>query len=57
VINYIQTTDTAFIEYTFQTLNTLLKKSTLISEVGEQERENFFDCLRERIHDTLKLAV
>jgi len=57
VINYIQTTDAAFIEYTFQTLNTLLKKSTLISEVGEQERENFFNSLRERIYDTKKLTV
>jgi hypothetical protein len=57
VINYIQTTDNAFIEYTFQTLHTLLKKSTLVSEVGEQERENFFDSLRERIHTTRKQTI
>jgi BetR domain len=57
VINYIQTTDIGFIDYTFETLHTLLRKSSLISEVGEQERENFFDSLRERIYETKKLAL
>jgi hypothetical protein len=57
VINYLQTTDSQFIDYTFETLHTLLKKSTLISEVGEQDRENFFDEMRERIHTTKKLAL
>lgn len=57
VINYLATTDSKFIEYTFQTLHTLLQKSTLISEVGEQERENFFDSLRERIVEMKKLAL
>ena len=57
VINYVQTRDPAFVEYTFQTLQTLVKKSTLISEVGERERENFFDALRERIHTTKLLAL
>ena len=57
VLNYIQTTDNGFIEYTFDTLQTLLRKSTLVSAIGEQDRENFFDGLRERIHHTKKLAV
>jgi len=57
VLNYIQTTDSTFIDYTFDTLHTLLRKSTLISEVGEQDRENFFDTLRERIDASKKLAV
>lgn len=57
VLNYIQTTDNKFVQYTFETLNTLLRKSTLVSEVGEQDRENFFDALRERIGASKKLAV
>lgn len=57
VLNYIQTTDHRFVQYTFETLHTLLRKSTLISEVGEQDRENFFDALRERIAASKKLAV
>lgn len=57
VINYVQTTDNRFVEYTYETMQTLLKKSTLVSKVDEQERENFFDCLRERIYETKKLAL
>lgn len=57
VLNYIQTTDNRFVQYTFETLQTLLRKSTLISEVGEQDRENFFDALRERIDVSKKQAV
>jgi hypothetical protein len=54
VINYIMTRDEKFVNYTFNTLQTLLKKSTLISEVGERERQLFFDGLRERIHSKKK---
>ena len=56
VMNYITTRDEKFVNYTFQTLQTHLKKSTLISEVGEKERELFFDGLRERIEIKRKLV-
>ena len=56
VINYALTTDEKFVEYSWQTMNILLKKSTLISETGEQDRQLFFDTLRERIHEKRKLA-
>ena len=57
VINYIQTTDRQFVDYTFHTLNTVLKKSTLISGVGEKDRENFFDRLRERIQEIKQVTL
>jgi hypothetical protein len=51
VINYLLTTSERFVEYSFQTMNILLKKSTLVSEIGERDRESFFDKLREKIHE------
>jgi len=51
VINYVITTDEKFVEYSWQTMNTLLKKSTLISEIGEKDRQLFFNNLRQRIHE------
>ncbi|MCE3281956.1 MAG: hypothetical protein K0Q66_693 [Chitinophagaceae bacterium] len=55
VMNYIMTNNDQFIEYTHDTIQVLLKKSTLISEVGEKDRQLFFDSLRERIYDKKKL--
>ena len=51
VINYLLTTSHQFVEYSFQTMNILLKKSTLVSEIGERDREAFFDRLREKISE------
>jgi hypothetical protein len=56
VINYAITTDEKFVNYSWQTMNTLLKKSTLISETGEKDRQLFFDTLRQRIHDKRRLV-
>ena len=50
VINYLLTTSAVFVDYTFQTMDILLKKSTLISEIGERDREGFFDQLREKLY-------
>jgi hypothetical protein len=54
VINYLLTTSPVFVEYSFQTMDILLKKSTLISEIGERDREGFFDQLREKIYERKK---
>ena len=54
VINYIMTNNKDFINYTFETLKILLKKSMLISEISEKERQLFFNNLRERIHENRK---
>lgn len=54
VINYLLTTSSVFVDYSFQTMDILLKKSTLISEIGERDREFFFDQLREKIFERKK---
>lgn len=57
VISYLYTTSPAFVDYSFQTMEIILKKSTLISEIGERDRELFFDKLREKIHDKKKDVI
>ncbi len=54
VINYIMTNNKEFINYTFETLKILLRKSMLISEISERDRQLFFHTLRERIHEKRK---
>ena len=56
VLNYIQNTNKVIVGNTYATLHTLQWKSTLIREVGEQDSENFFDGLRERIYKITMLA-
>ena len=56
VINYMMTNNQEFIDYTYETMNILLKKSTLISEISEQGRQLFFNNLRERIREKQKLV-
>ncbi|MEO6290964.1 MAG: hypothetical protein ABIO76_13635, partial [Ginsengibacter sp.] len=55
VINYMMTTNKKFINYTFETLKVLLRKSMLISEISEKDRQLFFNTLRERIHERREL--
>jgi hypothetical protein len=55
VINYMMTNNEEFINYTFDTLKILLRKSRLISEISERDRQLFFNTLRERIHERRKL--
>jgi hypothetical protein len=55
VINYMMTNNEEFINYTFDTLKILLRKSRLISEISERDRQLFFNTLRERIHERRKI--
>jgi hypothetical protein len=50
VINFMLTKDTTFCEYTCQHFQNIIKKSTLISEVGEKERSRFFNLIKEKIN-------
>jgi hypothetical protein len=54
VLNYIITKDTAFAEYTYQHCQNIIRKSTLISDVGEKERSQFFNTMREKIQNRKK---
>jgi len=58
VINYMQTRDVSFCENMHDYVQSLMKRSTLISKVSEKERSKFFRILKDRIarrKETLKL--
>lgn len=54
VLNFVATKDPAFTEYTYQHSQNIIRRSTLISDVGEKERSRFFNTMREKIHNRKK---
>ena len=50
VINFMYTKDLTFNSYMDEHIKRLIKKSTLISEVGEKERTRFFNMMKEKIN-------
>ncbi len=54
VLNIIWTKDTYFTEHMYQHVQNILRKSTLISDVGEKERSRFFNGMREKIDERRK---
>ncbi len=50
VLYFVGTRDEEFNDAMFKNLDNLMKKSTLISSVGEKERARFFKRLRNKIH-------
>ncbi len=50
VINFMYTKDLSFNQYMDEHIKRLIKKSTMISEVGEKERSRFFNVMKEKIH-------
>ena len=55
-INYFGTKDAVFSEYIFEYFQKLIRKSTVISVVGERERRTFFNRIRKNI-DVRKTAA
>ena len=53
VINFVSTSDIKFNTFMFNNMQNLIKRSTQISQVGEKERYQFFNRLR----DKMKLAA
>jgi len=49
IVNFIATGDRKFTEYSYQFIQNIIRKSMLISVVGERERTKFFNLIRERI--------
>lgn len=49
VLRYIITRDERFTAHAFSNFQTLLSRSTLISQSGEKERNRFFNALREKV--------
>lgn len=56
-LNFITTKDTQFVDYTYQHLQNIIRKSTLISDVGEKERKRFFARMQEKIEHRKKAAA
>ena len=54
VLNIVWTKDTIFTEHTYQHFQNIIRKSTLISDVGERERSKFFNGMRQIIYDKRK---
>ena len=53
-LNYMSTRDEAFCDACYNDLQNLMKKSTLISETGEKQRNVFFSILMNKIKDRTK---
>jgi hypothetical protein len=56
ILNYLITTDERFCNYTFESLQNLMRKSVLISAAGEKERSKFFNILKEKVMEKRKLV-
>lgn len=54
VLNIIQTKDPIFTEYYYQHFQNIMRRSTLISHVGEKERTKFFNNMREKVESRIK---
>jgi len=54
VLNYMRTFDKKFFSYTKKQLENTMKKSVLISSVGEKERNRFFNVLQSKIQHSKK---
>jgi hypothetical protein len=50
VVNFMMTRDMPFCNHMHETVQMLMRKSTLISSVSEKERLRFFKRMREKVH-------
>jgi hypothetical protein len=49
-INFLYTSTPAFVNYNEEFINNIIRRSSLISEVGERTRTRFFNLIHERIN-------
>jgi len=54
VLNIMMTRDPHFTEYTYQHCQNIMRKSTLMSNVGEKERRKFFDIMRKKVEQHMR---
>ncbi len=54
VFSYLITQDDRFAARAFDTFNTLLSRSTLVSRSGEKDRNRFFNTLRDKVNELRK---
>jgi hypothetical protein len=56
ILNYIHTGNEGFCTYTMDALRTIIRKSTLISTVGEKDRSKFFNTLRGEVQRRMTIV-
>ena len=56
-LNYLITTDERFCNYTYETMQNLMRKSVLISGIGEKERSKFFNVLKNKISEKREILA
>jgi hypothetical protein len=54
VLSIMTTKDPVFTEYVNQHLQNIMRKSTLMSQVGEKDRRKYFNFMREKIENRIK---
>jgi len=54
VLNYMFTTDSGFCNDTYNGLQTIMKRSTIISQASEKQRNSFFNILRNKVQERKK---
>jgi hypothetical protein len=54
VLSYLISKDPRFTNKAFESFNTLLSRSTLISATGEKERNKFFNAMRDKVNSLKK---
>ncbi len=52
--NVFMTKDPVYTEYAYQHIQNILRKSTLISSVGEKDRRRFFNSMREKVEARIR---
>ena len=57
ILNYLITTDERFCNYTYESLQNLIRKSVLISAAGEKERSRFFNILKNKVTEMRDLVT
>ena len=53
VLNYMFTSDATFCDQTYEALQNLMRRSTVISGAGEKQRKIFFNILEHKIQDRI----
>jgi BetR domain len=54
VLSIMMTKDPVFTEYVYHHLQNIMRKSTLMSQVGEKDRRKYFNFMREKIESRIK---
>lgn len=55
VLNYMYTRDEEFCDHTYSDMQNMMKKSTLISQTSEKQRNIFFNIMQTKIRDRIKV--